>query len=253
MYRLVCALLACLLLPSCATDRLDTLQQNLTYAAQQRMKNTLAAHFIAELGKATGSVITGLSKPGGYLDNPLVRILLPPPVGLVVDLARDMHADPQASLLVVLMNRAAESAIPAAAPILQTALHQMTPAEARALLDGGGGAATAFLKAKTSAALHTALEPLVAAHLAASGAQQVYENVIGTYQQRNTDAQAAKEAAPDLVGYVTDQAVQGAFKALGKREEDIHESLDNAAAGLWQGTVESPASDAPAQTIPAAK
>ena len=228
MYRIIYALLTTLLLSSCSTGSLTAMQTNLTQAAQEQLKKTLANHFIAELGKGVGTVISSLAQPGGYIDNPLVRILLPPPLGLVFDVARNMNANPDASLLVVLMNQAAEHAIPNATPILQAALTHVTPAEARALLGGGKNAATEFLKAKTAAALQEALTPLVSANLAASGAKQVYGKLLDAYRANKT-VEPAKidEPAPELVQYVTGQAVEGVFKALGEREALIRENLDN--------------------------
>jgi len=254
MYRLVRGVLAILLLSSCTPGSLNTLQQSLTLAAQEQLKKTLAGHFIAELGKGAGTVISSLARPGGYLDNPLVRILLPPPLGLAFDVARSMNADPQASLLVVLMNQAAEHAIPSAAPILQAALTQVTPAEARTLLDGGKTAATDFLKAKATAALQEALTPLVSANLAASGAQQLYGNLLDNYRaEKAADPAQMDEPAPDLVQYVTGQAVAGAFKALGEKEALIRESLENVTGGVLEGMEKPPVTDTPAQQAPGSK
>ena len=251
MYRLVRGVLAILLLSSCTPGSLNTLQQSLTLAAQEQLKKTLAGHFIAELGKGAGTVISSLARPGGYLDNPLVRILLPPPLGLAFDVARSMNADPQASLLVVLMNQAAEHAIPSAAPILQATLTHVTPAEARTLLDGGKTAATDFLKAKATAALQEALTPLVSANLAASGAQQLYGNLLDNYRaEKAADPAQMDEPAPDLVQYVTGQAVAGAFKALGEKEALIRESLENVTGGVLEGMEKPPVTDAPAQQAP---
>jgi hypothetical protein len=254
MSRAVGALLAILFLSSCAQDSLTSMQQNLAQAAQEQLKRTLATHFIAELGKGVGGVITSLAQPGGYLDNPLVRILLPPPLGLVFDVARNLNADPQATLLEALMNHAAEQAIPNAAPILQAALAHVTPTEARALLDGGKTAATDYLQAKTAGALQQALAPLVSANLAASGAQQVYGKLLDTYQaQRTGELAKTDEKAPDLAQYVTGQAVAGVFKALGERETLIRENLDTVTGGVLEGMGKSPATEAPAQPAPEAR
>jgi len=235
MPRLVIGFLV-VLLSSCATDRLATVQQNLAYAAQERLKNTLAFLFTNELGKGVGSVIATLAQPGGYLDNPLARILLPPPLGLAFDVARDMQANPKATLLTALMNHAAEQAIPGAAPIIQAALNKVTPVEARQLLDGDKTAAAEYLKAKTAESLREVLTPLVAADLTASGAQQVYGELLDTYQAQRTPAIDEKtvtldESKRDLAQYVTAQAVDGAFKALGAQETRIRDNLSNLAGG----------------------
>ncbi|MBI5460557.1 MAG: DUF4197 family protein [Gammaproteobacteria bacterium] len=151
----------CALLLACAPTSFDTLQQDLTRSAQEQLKKTLASVYTRELGKGVTTVVTNLARPGGYLDNPVARILLPPPLGMVLGVARDLNADPQAKLLSVLMNQAAEHAIPGAAPILQAALSQLTPTEARQLLDGDKTAGTEALKDKTASILEMALSPVI--------------------------------------------------------------------------------------------
>ena len=37
-----------------------------------------------------------------------MRVLLPPPLGLVIDVARDLNDKPEAALLEIMINRAAE-------------------------------------------------------------------------------------------------------------------------------------------------
>jgi len=247
--RGLCGLLVVLCISACAPGGFNAFQQNLSQVAQEQLKKSLAAHFMAELGKGIGSVMATLAKSGGYLDNPLVRILLPPPLTLVFDVAHNLHANPQATLLEALVNQAAEKAIPSAAPILQAALNNVTPAEARALLDGDSTAATTYLKTKTSAALEEALTSLVSANLVASGAQQVYGELLATYPTQKTGELATTdEKAPDLAHYVTERAVAGLFTALGAQEERIRENLDTVTEGALNGLEKAPRSIA--STIP---
>lgn len=230
-----------MLLSACMPAGIDTLQQDVTRAAQEQLKKTLATHYTRELGKGVTTVVGGLAKPGGYLDNPLARILLPPPLGFALGVARDLNADPQAKLLTVLMNQAAEQAIPGAAPILQAALSQITPTEARQLLDGDTTAGTEILKAKTGAALQAALAPIVSEQLAASGAPQVYKELLAAYPTQSEATPPATPAAPtepaiesatDLNEYVTQQTVTGMFKVLGGQETFIRNNLASMTGGV---------------------
>src|SRR5690606_40846793 len=111
--RLALLLAAALLLTACANT-----VDNLKVAASDTLRNTLAFHFSRQFGKSIGVVIQGLAAEGGFLDNPLVRVLLPPPVGLVIDVARDSKQNPRAAPLETVLNRAAEQAIPGAGPVL---------------------------------------------------------------------------------------------------------------------------------------
>lgn len=242
--RLVPLALA-LLLSACVPGGIDTLQQNVTRAAQEQLKKTLATHYTRELGKGVTTVIGGLAKSGGYLDNPVARILLPPPIGLILGVAgvaRDLNADPQAKVLSVLMNQAAERAIPGAAPILQAALTRITPSEARQLLDGDTTAGTEALKAKTRTALQAALAPVVSEQLAASGAPLVYKELLAAYpRQDETTPPATTKPVTDLDEYVTQQTVTGMFNALGEQESFIRDKLDSMTGGVVRGMGKTPA------------
>lgn len=240
MSRIAYALAPLLLLNSCAGG-LATLEQDLTHAAQEQVKRTLAGHYTRALGRGIGTVVDELSRPGGYLDNHLVRILLPPPVMLALDIARELRADTQQDMLDVLINSAAEQAIPGAAPILQAAIAEITAGDARALLDAGRTAGTDYLKAKTMAALQETLEPLVATALAANGAQQLYTGLLEPQRAPLLPAEplppdVLPEVAPDeppraelpeLEAYVTEQAVDGLFKVLAEEEARIREEIDS--------------------------
>ena len=239
MSRLVIVLFTVLLLTSCTQDSLVSMQQNLAHVAQEKLKNTLAIIFTKELGKGVKTIIAALAQRGGYLDNPLVRILLPPPLGLAIDVARDMSANPKANLLVTLMNHAAEQAIPGAAPIIHAALAKTTPAQMRRLLDGDKTAVTDYLKAETKESLRETLAPVVAANLAVGGAQQVYSELLDAHQAQKADVldifgEAADNEKHDLAQYVTGKAVDGVFKKLGAQEVIIRENIDNQAGSMLQ-------------------
>ncbi|HEY9198918.1 MAG TPA: DUF4197 family protein, partial [Gammaproteobacteria bacterium] len=170
------------LLCACTPSGLFDIPGELSRSAREQLLSTLSGQYSQRLGTSVNAVIADLGQPGGYLDNPVVRILLPPPVGLVLGVARDLRADPQAALLETLMNQVAEQVIPGAAPIVQTALSEITSAEARRLLEGDVTAGSEHLKARTAAALQTALQPVVAEKLANTGALTVYGELVDAYQ-----------------------------------------------------------------------
>jgi hypothetical protein len=193
--RLICSiafLLPVLMSSSCSPGGLTEMQRNVTLAAQQKLQRTMANHFTRKLGESVDLVIGGLSAAGGFLDNPLVRVLLPPPMGLVLSVARDFQADPQATVLEQLMNHAAEAAIPGAGPILRAAVKGISPADAETLLQGGTDAASEFLKARTRDVLMEALAPAVAESLTKSGANEVYASALKVYELQKDIAQTSE-------------------------------------------------------------
>ena len=235
--RLGVALLAALL-TACTPSTLTDLPGELTRAARDQLLNTLAGQYKQRLGSSVNTLISDLGKPGGYLDNPLVRILLPPPVGMALAVARTLQADADTALLETLMNEVAEQALPGAAPIVQAALAQITPAEAKRLLEGDATAGTEYLKTKTAAALEAALSPVVDAKLAGSGAKLIYGELVEAYQAQRPELPAADssvpppEPAPDLGAYVAERTVDGLFKVLGEREAEIRKDIERASGGM---------------------
>ncbi len=224
-FRLLHLLAANLLLVGCAGG-LD----NVKHGAQQAFRNTLAVHFSRQFFVGVDLVIQALAAEGGYLDNPLVRILLPPPVGLVIDVARDLHRNPKAALLETLINRAAEHAVPGAGPILQSVLREMDQADARGLFAAGRTATTDYLREKAGGAVHNALQPMISERLEMNGAVELYEELL-----QDPDIAALAAGAPhstlppvtpnNLDDYVTRKAVDGLFKMLEQRESSIRESI----------------------------
>lgn len=235
MRPLIAILLALAMLTSCSVNPFANVKRDLSHYAEEKLKNSLAGKLVKALGGGVATVIDELARPGGYLDNPLVRLLLPPPITLAFDLVRDLRAKPDTNPLLVVMNRAAETAVPDAAPILQAALEEMTPEEARKLLDGGNTAGTDYLKAKTEEKLKKALAPTVLDSLAKNHGLEQYREILTVLQARQPDGQPAEtssatsakpETIPDLGNYVTEKTVDGIFKSLGAKELEIREDLD---------------------------
>jgi hypothetical protein len=202
--RPICGLLIVLMLSSCSPAGLSEMQRNITLAAQQQLQRTLANHFTRKLGDGIDLVLGRLSSAGGYLDNPLVRVLLPPPMGLVLSVARDLHTDPQGTILEQLMNHAAEAAIPGAGPVLRAAVKGITTADAEILLQDGATAAADYLMAHTRDVLLETLSPVVAETLEHSGANEIYAGALRVYELQRSLALAGetvlRESLPEAAG-----------------------------------------------------
>jgi hypothetical protein len=237
--RIGAALLAATL-SACTPSALTDLPGEFTRAARDQVLATLSAQYTQRLGASVNGIIADLAEPGGFIDNPLVRILLPPPVGMALAVVRGLQTEPDAFLIETVMNEVAAQAIPGAAPIVQAALAKLTPAEARRLLEGGETAGTEHLKATTAAALQAALTPIVNDKLAGSGAQLIYGELVEAYQAQqavvpSTDTSVpTPEPSPELGAYVAERTVDGLFKVLAEREADIRKDLDRATGELLQ-------------------
>lgn len=212
--------------------------------AQFQVKYFLSTRFSQLLEKGIDTVIDQLAQKGGFLDDPLVRIMLPPPIGLAIGIARNLQKDPQAKLLEVLINQAAENTIPVAGPILKNIIKDMNTFSIKELIDSGDKAVTAYLKEEGGKAINEVLLPAVTKELHLNGAIELYgkllkarekaeemalkaeevKNKIETAKQKASDI---KDVTPEELGqYVADQAMSGLFKKVADKELEIRESLN---------------------------
>lgn len=244
--RLLCAL-ALVFLGSCTANDYRDLQHSLAQTAMDRLHQTLAAQFAKQFGHGIDRALTSLAAENGFLSNPLVKILLPPPMGLVMDVGLTLYRDPEAALLETLINRAAAEAMPVAHPILQAALTQLIEGDDfEAIYSTGKTAATDTLEVRSRALIRESLSPVITQSLQNSGAMDLYETLALT----TTIAQSmrsAKVATPqeaidaidesalnsqaitteELGAYVTDKAVEGIFKTLRKEESSLRQRLQS--------------------------
>ncbi|MHB1397627.1 MAG: DUF4197 domain-containing protein [Trichloromonadaceae bacterium] len=230
MRRLSVALAAILLLNSCALPPVPDLPERMLAAARSRAQTVLALQLQRHLGERIPQIISLLAQPGGYLNHPLVRILLPPPLGFALAVALDLATAPQTPPLQILLNRAAELAIPGAGPILTETLRQFTVDEVVRLFTGGETAATESLRQRSYQLVVNVVEAKVASELAQSGAGQLYQELKDAY-----DAQQALLVPPlevslenpqkALEQHVTTAAVDGLFRLLGEEEEALRNQL----------------------------
>lgn len=220
------------LLTAACGSMLDGMQQ----AVGSRVQQMLAKSFGEKLLAGVDWVIDGLAQEGGFLNDPLVRILMPPPLGLIVGVAQDLRADPQAALLETLMNRAAENAIPVAGPLLKEVVMNMDSATLVSLVDAPKGTATEYLKEKGGAVIQQALLPAVSKNLQENGAVKLYGELLQAHKEANVAASAVETAtgemavvesvAPEQLGhYVAEQAVGGLFKKMAVKELAIRDEI----------------------------
>src|SRR5690606_26134227 len=104
-----------------------------------------------EIGSKNAS--SKLNATNGFFGNQLIKILLPPEVQQAEQLMRQFGLGSLADKVILQMNRAAEDAAGKAVPIFVNAITTMSIQDGISILKGGNGAATNFLKSKTTAAL----------------------------------------------------------------------------------------------------
>ncbi len=177
------------------------------------------------LTEGAASAIAKLGVPGGFLDNPKVKIPLPSALDEVAKVMRMMGRGKDADELVVAMNRAAEQAVPEAKELLVNAVKTMSLDDAKRILTGGDNSVTQFFRAKTEAPLAVKFLPIVKQATDRVGLAKKYDEVAG----QGAKIGLIKGNAVNIDQYVTHKALDGLYLMIGEEEHAIRQNP--AAAG----------------------
>lgn len=169
------------------------------------------------LARGTQAAVSQLGRTDGFLKDEAVKIVLPKSLRKLGKAASRLGAGNLVDDLVLSMNRAAETAVPAAAGIFADAIRQMSVEDAIGIVRGGDTAGTDYFRRSAGAALEERFLPIVAEQTAKSG-------VSGYYKSLNAKAGGLMGLAgeqPDLDQYVTDKAIDGLFLYVAEQEKQI--------------------------------
>ena len=169
-----------------------------------------------------------LGTPGGFSNNPDVKIELPGKLGKVAKKMKQFGMGDQVDQLETSMNKAAETAVTQAQPILVDAVKKMTVEDAKGILGGGKDSATQYLSKTSREQIRTKFLPIVKQATDQVGLAQQYNSFAG--QAATLGALDAKNA--NIESYVTEQALNGLFEMIGKQEETIRQNPAAAATSL---------------------
>ncbi|GAB5416031.1 MAG: DUF4197 domain-containing protein [Crocinitomicaceae bacterium] len=156
----------------------------------------------------------------GFLGNAAIRLPFPEEAIKVKEKALEWGLDGQVEKFETTLNRAAESASKEALPIFKNAITSMSIQDAFGILNGGDGAATSYLKNKTTNELVTAFRPKVDAAIAEVKLTNAWEPIINKYNTAMTFT-GGEKLNPDLGDYVTRKAITGMFYMVEKEENKI--------------------------------
>jgi Protein of unknown function (DUF4197) len=156
----------------------------------------------------------------GFLANADIRLPFPEDALKVREKALEWGLDGQVDKFEMTLNRAAEEATKEALPIFKNAILNMTIADGFSILNGGDGAATKFLKDKTTAELITAFAPKVDAAISKVKLTDYWNPIINKYNTAMT-LTGGEKMNPDLSEYVTERAISGLFHMVELEENKI--------------------------------
>jgi hypothetical protein len=169
------------------------------------------------LSVGTEKAVKQVARPGGYLDDAAIKILLPQNLRPAEKVLRAAGQGPKIDEFIASMNHAAEEAAPEAASIFGDAVKAMTIDDARKLLNGGDTSITEYFKSKTSAQLATAFRPHVESAMSKNGVTQQYQALLGQAPQ----LPFMNSSSMNINTYVVNKALDGLFYMLGQQEKDI--------------------------------
>lgn len=168
-----------------------------------------------QIGADKAVSLTG--RPGGYSNNPAIRIGLPGNMRMLESGLKAMGYGPKLDAFTASMNHAAESAAPAAKQIFANAITSMSFEDARKILNGGDTSATDYFKQKTSADLAAAFRPAVEKAMSANGVTRQYDALTASAHS----IPFMKSQSLDINSYVISKALDGLFYTLGQQEKQI--------------------------------
>jgi hypothetical protein len=160
-----------------------------------------------------------LSATDGFFKDAAVKILLPEQIRDVESKMRMLGFGKLVDNAELSMNRAAEDASKAAAPIFLDAIKKMTVTDALNILRGSDTAATGYLRKTTTPELTTAFRPVIETSLKKTDANKYWKDVFTTYNKFTS-----KPVDTDINSYVTGKALDGLFYYVAQEEIGIRKN-----------------------------
>lgn len=170
------------------------------------------------LSQSADMAVNRLGRVNGYWENPQVRIPLPESLRRVEKMLRRYGLERYADDFSESLNRAAEAAVPAAKPVLLTAIRDMSLDDAVGIVRGDEDAATRYFRLHTDVVLHERLKPIVAQATARANVTAAYKRLMKkvTVLDKTVDP-----GHLDLDAYVTRAALDGLYLLMAEEERRI--------------------------------
>lgn len=174
------------------------------------------------------AAVARLGVQNGFLGNPKVKIPLPPSIQRVEGAMRAVGMGKQADDLVLSMNRAAETAVVEAKPLLADAVRKMSVQDARKILTGGDTAATEYFKRNTRSPLTERFLPIVKRATDKVGLAQQYNAIAG----RGVAFGLVRDDQATIERYVTQKTLDGLYFMIGEQEKSFRKNPVGASSDI---------------------
>lgn len=180
------------------------------------------------LGQGTRAAIARLGRENGYFGNARLKIGLPKNFARAEGILRFLGLGKQVDDLVLAMNRAAEAAIPQAREVALEALRTLSVADAKTILAGGDGAATAWFRKETEAHLADKMAPIIHTIAERSDLARAYHALAGELVK----LAGIKSELGTVEDYVNHKALDGLYTLIAEEEHAIRAQPLNHLGGV---------------------
>lgn len=184
----------------------------------------------AALERGANAAVALLGRPGGFLDNPKVRIPLPGFLKEAAKLAKFTGQQKRVDELVTAMNRAAEAAVPEAKELLVNAVKAMSVDDARKIVTGGDNSVTQFFASKTRTSLAAKFLPIVTQATEKVALADKYNALAG----KAASTGLVKKEDANIQQYVTGKALDGLYLMIGEEERKIRKDPIGTGSAILQ-------------------
>lgn len=182
------------------------------------LTSTQASNGLKEaLSRGITTATTETGKPGGYENNPLIKIGMPDRLKTIEKGLRAIGLGIQVDRFEHSMNAAAEQAAPAAKSIFMQALKSMTIDDALKIVTGGNTAGTEYFKRTASVQVSDAFRPIIEKAMASNGVTDKFDGLMKSAPQ----LPFMKAQSFDVNNYVLEKSVDGLFTMMAEEEKKI--------------------------------
>jgi len=180
-------------------------------------EGTVASGLKEALRVGTERSVAQTSRAGGFLDDPLLHIVLPDELDTLARGLRAVGMGSQVDALEVSMNRAAEQASGEAKAVFWQAVSSMSISDAYGILNGPDDAATSYFRSRTEGTLRERFSPVVERAMQEVGLYRTYDALVARYSALSL----FQSPTVELNRYVTDETLDGLFSVLAQEEQRI--------------------------------
>ncbi|MDP2433276.1 MAG: DUF4197 domain-containing protein [Pseudomonadota bacterium] len=180
------------------------------------------------LSQGARAAIARLGRENGYFGYAKAKIGLPKNFARAEGILRFLGLGKQVDDLVLAMNRAAEAAVPEARDVVLEAVRKISVVDAKAILAGGDGAATAWFRKETEAHLVDKMAPIIHAVAERSDLVRAY-NALSSQLVKLADI---KSELATVENYVNRKTLDGLYTLIAEEEHSIRAQPLNYAGGV---------------------